>query len=108
MSYTGSNPETVVSGFTQQALALKIDMGYMTFSWGGLMLFAMEQWADRSPVVWRKLWVTRSSALGQARQLCADASRYLDTVSTRWRPVEDLDFDDFIEHLRLHIEGGMN
>lgn len=103
-----AKPVTVVADFTQQAHVLKITLGYMTFPHSGLMLLAMEQWVDRPPTIWRKLWVTRSGAVRAAERLRDDATKYLDMVTTKWRPTEDLNFDDFLEHLRLHVEGGMH
>ncbi len=105
---TSAPPTSMVTGFTQQAFALKIVLGYMTLPDESLMLFAYEQWTGKEPVMWRKFLVPQHSALKSAESLCDDASRYLDMVSTKWRPSEDLDFDDFMEHLRLHVEGGMH
>lgn len=101
-------PTTVVAGFSQKAGLLQVTLGYATFPHGVLLLFAQERVADREPVLWRRFWVSRTNAVAEARKLCNDAARYLDMVSTKWRPSEDLDFDDFIEHLRLHVEGGMH
>jgi len=38
-----------VAGFSQKAVLLQINLGYMTFPHGPLMLFAYEKWADREP-----------------------------------------------------------
>lgn len=102
------DPIMVCSGFCQAAGPLKIVLGYSVYSHGGIMLFAMEQMFANAPVLWRRFWVTRESAVSQAGSLCDDAAQYLDTVSPRWRPAEDLDFDDFTEHLRAFIEGSMH
>lgn len=101
-------PVTIVTGFKQQTYTLQITLGYVTFSHGGLMLLAMEQWGANPPALWRRFWVTKQGAVRAAKRLRDDAAQYLDMVSTKWRPSEDLSFDDFIEHIRLHVEGGMH
>ena len=72
------------------------------------MLFAMEQIGANQPQLWRRFWVSRESALHYAEVLCADAAQYLDMVSPKWRPAEDLDFDDFQEHLKAYLENSMH
>jgi hypothetical protein len=106
--FGAAEPLSIVMDFKHQAYALRITLGYMTFPHSGLMLFAMEQWGDRPPVLWRKFWVTNKGAVRAANRLAIDACEYLNTVSKNWRPAEDLNFDDFIEHIRLHVEGGMH
>ena len=101
-------PLTVVTGFSQKAFGLQVVLGYMTYGHAGLVLFATERMADKEPTVWRRYWVTEENAVREAQKLARDAATYLDMVSPRWRPAEDLDFDDFIEHIRLHVEGGMH
>lgn len=101
-------PLAVATGFCQQAAALKITLGYATYKHGGIMLFAMEQVGHNPPQPWRRFWVTKESALRAAEGLCADAALYLDMVSNKWRPAEDLDFDDFQEHLKAYIENSMH
>jgi len=96
------------AGFCQQAAYLKISLCYGVMPDSSIVLFAMEQLGTGPPQPWRKFLVPRHAAVSAARALCSDAAQYLDMVSDRWRPSEDLDFDDFIEHLRLQVEGGMH
>lgn len=57
-----------------------------------------------SPVAWRHFFTPKSSALDEAAQLCADVEEYvIGELGIKVRDVEDLDFDDFLEHLELNI-----
>jgi hypothetical protein len=96
------------AGFCQQAAYLKISLYYGVMPDSSIALFAMEQMGTGPPQLWRKFLAPRHAAVRAAQGLCADAALYLDGVSSAWRPSEDLDFDDFIEHIRLHVEGGMH
>lgn len=98
----------MASGFCQKALNLKITLGYSTNSAGGITLVAVEQRNAGVQQPWRKFQVSRENALKAAEELCADAAQYLDTVSQKWRPSEDLDFDDFQEHLRAFLDNSMH
>ena len=101
-------PVNITAGFCQQASLLKITLGYATYKHSAIRLFAMEQIGPHPPQVWRTFWVSRESALDAADGLCADASQYLDMASPKWRPSEDLDFDDFREHLKAFLENSMH
>lgn len=99
---------SVATGFCQQAAYLKITLGYAAKSTGPISLFAVEQHGAGPHQPWRKFQVSREAALRAAEELCADAAQYLDMVSHKWRPSEDLDFDDFQEHLKAYLENSMH
>lgn len=103
-----SEPRAVTTGFVQATFGLKVELGYCVFPGEGLKLIALECLGYGPPKLWKSFWVSRESAVLQALGLVADAQQYLDTVSMKRRPSEDLDYDDFIEHLRLYLVGGMH
>jgi len=107
-TFEGHEPTGIATGFCQQAGPLKITLGYATYSHEGLMLFAVENWGANPSQPWRRFWVPRETAVAAAQELCDDAAQYLNMVTTHWRPTEDLDFDDFVEHIRAFVEGSMH
>lgn len=108
IDWGSSPPQSVTLGFIQATFGLRVELGYMVFPGEGMKLMAFEHLGHGPPTVWKQFWVSREAALKQALDLVADAEQYLDVVSTKRRPAEALDYDDFIEHLRLYLAGGMH
>jgi len=92
-----------VYGFRAKAANLELILGYALHRNGLVELYCSERIGTQSPTVWRNFMTTRTSALDAAECLCADVEEYLDQVRSPRRPSEDLDLDDFLEHLGLAI-----
>jgi hypothetical protein len=82
-------------------------LGYATFSEGAVLLFVYESLPQRPLTVWRTVWTTPDSLDRSAEDLLADVNEYLDMVGPQ-RPSEDLDMNDFFEHLTLGASNGFN
>lgn len=109
MNLLPSNPQENVAayGFTMTAGSLVVRLGHR-LQHNGVLLFATTQVGDAAPQMWRNFMVTRESAVEQAIALASDAEDYLLSTGGLVRPVEDLNFDDFIEHVGLTVNGEMN
>lgn len=105
LPWEGREPLYNVRGFTAKATNLHINLGYAVYEGGSVLLYALETIGGGAPTQWRLLWTTKERALDMAESLCADVEEYLDSMRMPWRPVEDLDMDDYIEHLRTRIAG---
>lgn len=74
---------------------------------GYLTLLVLQQVVGQSPTLWRSIDVPYSSAFEQACALVDDAYGWAYDLGARVeRSVEDLGPDDFVEHVRLIVEGG--
>lgn len=94
-------------GFTVAAGNLVIRLGYKVQN-AGVLLFAYTQIGDATPQVWRQFMAPPESAIEAAMALAADAEDYALSTGHPLRPNEDLDLDDFIEHLSLNVTGEMH
>lgn len=106
-STTTPDPESAVYGFTLAAGNLVIRLGHVVKP-NYVALFATTQIADAEPMMWRQFTCPRSSAVEAAERLAGDAEEYATATRGLIRPTEDLDFDDFVEHLALTISGELN
>lgn len=61
-----------------------------------------------TPQIWRQFTTPNNAAVEAAVELAADAQEYLGMVNAPQRPSEDLDFDDFLEHVHLTVTGALN
>lgn len=75
---------------------------------GGVLLFATTQIADQAPQMWRQMIVGKEAVHEMACNLVADAEDYLYSTKGLVRPVEDLSFDDFIQHATMSANGELN
>lgn len=94
-------------GFTMTAGNLTVRLGHKPAP-GGVLLFATTQIADQTPQMWRQMVVGKESVYDMACQLVAEAEDYLYSTKGLVRPVEDLDFDDFIQHATMSANGELN
>jgi hypothetical protein len=106
-STTTPEPETAVYGFTLAAGNLVIRLGHVIKE-DGVVLFATTQIADAAPMMWRQFTSPRHAAVDAAERLVEDAEEYAEATGGLIRPSEDLDFDDFVEHLSRTLEGDLN
>jgi hypothetical protein len=94
-------------GFTAAAGTLVIRLGHKPVK-GGVMLFATTQVADQTPQMWRQFTVGREAAVSMAATLASEAMEYLEATRGLIRPVEDLDFDDFVQHVAMSTNGELH
>ena len=87
---------------------LKLHLGYRAGASGPVNLFCMEQIGAAPLTMWRNFWVSREAAEEAAENLCAEADDYLDSFESPRRPHEDLDMDDYLEHLRTRVANSFN
>jgi hypothetical protein len=98
---------TSVSGFRQAAGLVEIILGYVVV--GEVVgLVAVLSLPGAPPQVWRQFWTPKAEAMNAAADLCADCMEYLAKFHLPIRPVEDLDYDDFLEHLHCRINGDLH
>lgn len=71
-----------------------------------VVLAAQHQIAGAPPAIWLLLSTPRSSAVEQARWMVEQMRLFAKRLGGPVRPVEALSLDDFVEHLRLKLEGG--
>jgi hypothetical protein len=94
-------------GFTLTAGTLVIRLGYRVAG-NTVTLFATTQVGTAPPTMWRQFETPKQSAVGAACRLAQDVHEYAAATGGLIRPSEDLDLDDFIEHLSLTINGELN
>ena len=105
--WENQKPTHHVAGFRISAGNVVLTLGYATFLGGQITLFALSSVAGSPATLWREFWTSIESAISEAEQLCADAEEYAETIGFI-RPVEDLDLEDFIQHLTLRIQNGLH
>jgi hypothetical protein len=98
---------TAVTGFRQASGLVEIRVGYV-LAGGVVGLFAVLVLPGAAPQVWRQFWAPRAEAMDAAAELCADCMEYLTKFPLPIRPVEDLDYDDFLEHLYCRLNGELH
>lgn len=70
----------------------------------GILLCAVIEPPNAPYRVWRRYWTSYEGALREAESLCGEVCDYLTNLTkTQMREVEDLDLDDFLEHLKTRI-----
>lgn len=107
MNHLLSHESKPTYGFTLAAGNLVIRLGYKVE--GNLVtLFATTQVASNPPQMWRQFQAPKASAVEAAHNLAGEACDYAESTGGLIRPYEDLDLDDFIEHLTLTVQGEMN
>lgn len=93
-------------GFLAAKGLLVIKVGYADFG-GPVLLYAIECISDTRRI-WRKRWTHREVAARDAEDLVADIEEYLDQINAVQRPSEDLDLDDFIQHITERYNHGLH
>lgn len=73
---------------------------------GNEVALSVVQQAGANPAqLWLHFSTPRSQALSQAERMVEEVKRYAAELSPLVRPTEALSTDDFLEHLRLRLEG---
>lgn len=103
-SWESRKPSHSTFGFRRGGVGLEINLGYVDYG-PQICLAALIVVTGQPATIWRSHWVPRASAVSAARDLAADAWGYLGDLRLVVRPVEDLDFSDYVEHIRLRVEG---
>lgn len=86
---------------------MEINLGYLDYG-PQVCLVALIKVIGQPNVIWRSHWVPGDSAVEAARNLAADARGYIRELKLIVRPVEDLDYNDYVEHIRCRVEGRFN
>lgn len=103
--WEGQEKLAPVYGFRLVGGNVTISLTYAVVG-SAVMLVAATKIGDQETPIWRHFWSPKSSAVAAAEDLAASAEEYLfETLRLAPRPDEDLDFDDFVEHLRLRLAG---
>lgn len=95
-------PQHFVFGFKQAVGNVEVALGYAVWP-EAIKLFAFLKFGAVEPTIWRQHWTSYGSALDAAENLTAEAEAYLETFNMPFRPAEDLDYDDYLEHLSARI-----
>lgn len=96
-------PRYVVSGFRAKVGNLMLTVGYAVYDTPAVLLFATETIGTQQPTLWRQFWTSRERAIDAAEELCGACVEYLEEFQAPFRPCEDFEYDDFVEHLRLRL-----
>ncbi len=92
-------------GFTAVRGGMQIFLGYVTTATGPVCVYANEKIGDMALRPWLQRWVPREKAHAAAQALCQEVEDYLASFRGMVsRPVENLDMDDFIEHIRIRTQ----
>lgn len=105
-SWETHKPQHDTYGFRCVAGLLEVSAGYADFG-GPVLLYVIEN-ISGTKRVWRRVWTTRGSAAEQAEVLVGDIEDYLGSIAAVQRPVEDLDLDDFIQHIFERYNHGLH
>lgn len=105
LPWEGGEVQTNCWGFTAKASNLLLTLGYATYGNGVVLLYVREQIGPAPPATWRAIWTTRECAVELAEALCSDVEDYLNSLRMPWRPVEDLEMEDYLEHMTLRLSG---
>jgi hypothetical protein len=101
-------PLNVAAGFNLTGGNVTVSIAYAEYP-SAIMFLVHTKIANQEPVLWRRFWSPKMSAVEAAENLTCEAEDYLlETLGLRPRETEDLDFDDFIEHLRLRVNNEFN
>lgn len=83
---------------------VEVRLGYAVYG-RAILLVAIVKTPGTEAQLWRRHWASSESALRSAENLCAEAEEYL-TETLGWkslRPAEDLDYEDFLDHLKARL-----
>ncbi len=99
-------PRAAAHGFRIAGGNVVVSLAYAIYD-EGILLVAFTQIGAQPPQLWLRRWASHIAALEAAEDLAGRAEEYItETLGLKPRAVEDLDLDDFIQHLdmRLHNE----
>jgi hypothetical protein len=102
MPWEGREPLAWVTGFRQASGVVSISLGYAVYP-EAVLLFSTINLPNTPPQLWHQYWTSYVEAERMAESLAGEAEEYLRRFSLPMRPTEDLDYDDFIQHLHTRI-----
>lgn len=95
-------------GFREARGTIEVIVGYAVFA-DAVQIAAFLKVGPQPPVEWLNRWTSHIEALRAAESMCGEAMDCLDSYkNVPRRPVEDLDFDDFLEHLETRLNGNFH
>lgn len=101
-------PMHKATGFLLVGGNVVVNCGYFLYP-QGVLLLAFVQIGDQEPKIWRRHWASKEAAVDAAESLAGDAEEYImGTLGLAPRPVEDLDLDDFIQHLYMRLNNELH
>lgn len=100
-------PLHAAAGFTMSCGNLKLFFAYALYA-EGVLLLCYEKIGDAGATPWRRHWTSIEAAVDAAENLVGDAEEYVETLGGHTRPVEDLDVDDFIQHLHMRLNNELH
>lgn len=101
-------PLHFASGFTINGGNVTVRLTYLIYA-EGVLLFSTVQIGAQPVQTWRRYWTSHVGAVESAENMCADAHEYITkTWGMRPRGEEDLDLDDFIEHLSARLNNELH
>ncbi len=100
--WEGQTPHEPVYGFVLAGVVFKLHLGYAVYP-QGVLLYCYEQYMQQEPQLWRRHWTSKEAALEAAESLAGDAEEYFESLGIVARPVEELSFDDLLQHLEQNL-----
>lgn len=106
--WEGQAPDHNAYGFLAVRGTVQMYLGYAVFG-SAVLLYVNEQIADTQPRQWIRFWTSRDRALEQAEQLVERVDEYLNRFKPMpLRSYEDLDSDDFLDHLKARLNNELH
>jgi hypothetical protein len=105
--WEGKPPLFTAYGFCLCSANLKIYFTYAVYK-EGVLLACTERIGDNEPSLWRRHWTSIEAAVEAAEVLVGDAEDYIEMYRLPVRPYEDLDGDDFIQHLHMRLNNELH
>lgn len=101
-------PLHAATGFLLVGGNVTVNLGYMLYP-QGVLLLAFTKIGGQEPTLWRRHWAPKETAVDAAESLAGDAEEYIfGTLGLAPRPIEDLDLDDFIQHLHMRLNNELH
>lgn len=95
-------------GFLISGGAVTVNLGYQVYP-GAIRLMAFIRIGGMEPQLWRQHWTSKMAAVEAAENLAADAEEYItETLGLTPRQVEDLDLDDFVQHVHMRVHNELH
>lgn len=107
MPWESQPPLAAVNGFKAAVGQVVVTLGYAVYP-HAILLFAHLTMPAGGTHPWRYHWTSKEAAMEAAEQLAAECDEYLDAFNAPRRPVEDLDFEDFLEHLHARLNNELH
>lgn len=101
--WEGRPPDSACSGFRLSSGGLSFTFGYAIWS-GAVLLYCIQQIRPNPPTICRRFWTSKEAACDAAEDLVGAIYEFADSAGINVSMEEDLNVDDFIEHLHLRLE----